>query len=783
MIEQKEDIRIDIPADQRPEVTRVVSSAVKAAENYTGTQNSYDTLCNLLTAFEACAKELVTGASSFVVREEALAAELIAQRVSTASLLDMAIAAFGRHLAVSKTALTINTLDYVLIPPDGLMTPMPFGPTTGDAPIREEPRTLEVIKLLNSHRIFTNDLVIYQGSTRRDQVRKSPYTLIQIPHLNREILVCDQVGEATFVGVGLKGGLFWATYSKAALTLRDDVHRIIYDGSFAEKLLKALFENNEAASRLSLTTFDKQFPVTADLVLLKALQHASRHEGVLPNRKSGAILGLAKETWSRWHLIILERTCGFDIEGLGGLADLYRRFGLVMGRTVNPKMVEQGIANIVETGIHGLRLIPEQPLTADFILAKALEHAGRHDGKLPTAKSGTVIGLPGQNWATWESAIINKGRGFDIDDVAGLRGLYNLYGLKFGKVENAEIVARALRNIAKDGHHGLERQNERPLTADLILRAALAHAAANDGRLPRQTDDVLGMPGQKWNNWTVHIRNQTRGFDIAGIAGLTEFYNHFGLKMETRENTALIAQAIERMNKSGDHGLRPVAQQDLTADFILHKALEHAAKHNGQLPSQHSGDVIGLPGQNWATWSLSITRKIRGFDMPDIAGLGDLYNHFGLKRLQTTDPEVVARAVANMNATGHHGLVPVERQQITADLILRAALKYAATHDGRLPASYDGDVEGMQPYTWARYNTILARRLKDPRLPDLRGLGDLYNRYGLKTGLKPNTEIIERAIKNLAATGDHGLTVSAPAEPPRPACTSAPSESGPRLSG
>lgn len=78
---------------------------------------------------------------------------------------------------------------------------------------------------------------------------------------------------------------------------------------------------------------------------------------------------------------------------------------------------------------------------------------------------------------------------------------------------------------------------------------------------------------------------------------------------------------------TGRHGLQRQAEQKLTADFILLKALEHAAANDGKLPSQHSGEVIGMPGQTWRAWQIAVFRKKRGFNLTDINGLGALYNY------------------------------------------------------------------------------------------------------------------------------------------------------------
>ena len=76
-------------------------------------------------------------------------------------------------------------------------------------------------------------------------MRQLSYALIEIPRLNKQILVCDQIGEATFVVDGIFSRETLLSLSKEKLQQQypDKVRRIIYNNikQWMEELLAAVF--------------------------------------------------------------------------------------------------------------------------------------------------------------------------------------------------------------------------------------------------------------------------------------------------------------------------------------------------------------------------------------------------------------------------------------------------------------------------------------------------------------------------------------------------------------
>lgn len=94
--------------------------------------------------------------------------------------------------------------------------------------VKTEPRLAMLIAHLrndgvNGQSIYMDDLVITQGQVDDTMMREHPYSIVQIPRLDIEIAVCDQVGETTFVKKGITSNELWDYLSKEQLKAREDI--------------------------------------------------------------------------------------------------------------------------------------------------------------------------------------------------------------------------------------------------------------------------------------------------------------------------------------------------------------------------------------------------------------------------------------------------------------------------------------------------------------------------------------------------------------------------------
>ncbi|MDR2338354.1 MAG: hypothetical protein LBE20_06920 [Deltaproteobacteria bacterium] len=88
-----------------------------------------------------------------------------------------------------------------LVVPDSMVVTVGQGATKFKQP-EFEPRLSRLVKALITDKelkLDRNKIMLYEETLQDNQMRKAPYVLINIPELNKGILVCNQIGEATFV--------------------------------------------------------------------------------------------------------------------------------------------------------------------------------------------------------------------------------------------------------------------------------------------------------------------------------------------------------------------------------------------------------------------------------------------------------------------------------------------------------------------------------------------------------------------------------------------------------
>ena len=107
---------------------------------------------------------------------------------------------------------------------------------------------------------------------------------------------------------------------------------------------------------------------------------------------------------------------------------------------------------------------------------------------------------------------------------------------------------------------------------------------------------------------------------------------------------------------------------------------------------------------------------------------------------------------------------PYHRDRLDEDMIIHAALAYAKAYQlkhGRwkLPHQNSGRVKGHGAQTWSAWHGALSHEFRG-LVTGRKGLGALYQRYGLKVGYKENEVVIAGAWRCWRRRGYHGLTAA-----------------------
>lgn len=168
----------------------------------------------------------------------------------------------GVEAALTILNVPVKNLPGVILPPKDT-TKIEKGSGTGLDEFREMPRMQQLIAFLNRNEIFTDDIQITAGELLPNQMRESTYYLVEIPSLQRSILVCNEVGEATFIVKTYINPKLLLTLDKESLQKQypTQVSRIIYSNQ--DQWETSLYENIFISNKLlqSGTNAQKNTPM------------------------------------------------------------------------------------------------------------------------------------------------------------------------------------------------------------------------------------------------------------------------------------------------------------------------------------------------------------------------------------------------------------------------------------------------------------------------------------------------------------------------------------------
>lgn len=216
-------------------------------------------------------------------------------------------------------------------------------------------------------------------------------------------------------------------------------------------LMRLLSEKHGVKNRLSLSG------LTVEQILKWADAH-QKQTGKWPVTHSGEIFGEVDEKWQNINAALVRGARGLD----GG----------------------QSLAQLLATqrAVRNIRALPN--LTTKQILQWADAHHVRH-GKWPSAISGEVTGEPSEKWGNIHAALSTGTRGFS------------------GGSTLAQLLSK---------HRGARNKSRlSSLDVNQILKWADAYHKKT-GKWPKQkSGDVLGAPGEKWNNIDTALSRGRRG--------------------------------------------------------------------------------------------------------------------------------------------------------------------------------------------------------------------------------------------------------------------------------
>jgi hypothetical protein len=557
------------------EYQELQANAEAAIDLFTLAESAEDDLLAELIPFEEYLIARLTRAETDIIIEEYLnrAIQNLYHRITFANSSDTIFT------ELKESGAAIVEYDHVFLPPDDGQLQTATSDTPNEYKVKTEPRLLMAITALKSLGIYGDDLIIRIGKVDNDMMRKHPYIVLEIPRINKQIILCEQIGNRTFVSHEILDPKHFEILKKSLLRSLDCVTDFVGGKEWSKSLLDHLSDDSDTfkdSKKIPKLVFKeaarKSKPIQLSEAIIKqaAIEWANEHDGKFPTQQSGGITsGILKG--ENWHSI---------------------RQALRAGLRGLPKDTYTGLPDFLE--IHGLKVSlfsQSKNLTEDMILEAVKEWAIEHDGKYPNINSGENTSgiLKGDSWKYISMALRHGSRGLPKDTYKGLADFLEIHGLKV-----------SLFSQSKN------------LTEDIILKAVKEWAIEHDGKFPtRDFGEITSgiLKGENWKNISMALRAGLRGLPKDTYTGLADFLEIHGMKI------SLFSQS-----------------KNLTEDMILDAMKEWANDHDGKFPTQQSSGITSgiLKGETWKNISGCLRLGLRGLPKDTYKGLGDFKTQHNL---------------------------------------------------------------------------------------------------------------------------------------------------------
>jgi hypothetical protein len=152
----------------------------------------------------------------------------------------------------------IRKIEGVILPSGELDEPIV--PKGGDFEVADfEPRLDRLMRFLQSKGIFADDVIITMGDVDANAMRKTSYAVVEIPRINRTVLICNLSEQATFVIRRNVPPAELTSIPKSKLdeTYGKDVIRIVMSDRWEDRLFTAIFQDSIRTERINVREMEK----------------------------------------------------------------------------------------------------------------------------------------------------------------------------------------------------------------------------------------------------------------------------------------------------------------------------------------------------------------------------------------------------------------------------------------------------------------------------------------------------------------------------------------------
>ncbi len=448
--------RVEFASSYREQVLR----ALGIAQTYDGSETKYQELTGTLIALEKWLKDSLGVSSSKRIShrdERRLSSEIFDGKQHIA--IDDILAHSGRRFASILQGASPDSLEDflgslniasvalpgIILPPGENTIPEGSGEyANGGREIHFQQRLSQLIGLLQQHGIFTDDLIVCHGEISEHMMRKVSYCIVEIPRLNKQILLCDQVGEATFVIQGNLPRSVLMTLTKEQLQDQypDLVQRIVYTSSITweQQLFALLFADGVQAK------VDVRDQEALRVEILKIIPTAEMWAGMIQREK-----------------------LKFKVGGMG-LKAIARRFGVMAGDPIFSRKYHWELGRKIYGECEELEYEEQSELTDDQLKTAILE-------QIPTAEM-------------WMKMKTKEKEKFKIGEM-GLAAIATRFGVKGNPLSHLQIyLALGSKIYGESEVFAYEYLNDDQLKAAILVQVPTAEAWAGMNQEKRKAFKV-----------------------------------------------------------------------------------------------------------------------------------------------------------------------------------------------------------------------------------------------------------------------------------------------------
>jgi hypothetical protein len=180
------------PKPVDPDYQRLLDDAEAAIDLFTLAEKAEDDLLDALIPLDAYLKSRGMDRSivhTYLTR----AVQNLYHRIESANSIETVLTELRNSGAV-----VIDTA-HVYLPPDHGRMMNATSDTPRNYEVKTEPRLAWALAALKTLRIYGDDLIVRVGRVDADMMREHPYIVLEIPRIGKQIILCEQVGNRTFV--------------------------------------------------------------------------------------------------------------------------------------------------------------------------------------------------------------------------------------------------------------------------------------------------------------------------------------------------------------------------------------------------------------------------------------------------------------------------------------------------------------------------------------------------------------------------------------------------------